>query len=38
VPPGLYGLIVALIIAVKDGSALCGCQVHADGSILCTDP
>eukprot|EP00967_Tisochrysis_lutea_P102333 scaffold153977_cov31-Tisochrysis_lutea.AAC.2 len=33
----LYGLIVALIIAVKDGSALCGCQVHADGSILCVE-
>lgn len=34
---GLYGLIVALIIAVKDGSPLCGCHVHEDGSILCTD-
>jgi len=34
---GLYGLIVALIIAVKDGSAMCGCLLGEDGQVTCTD-
>ncbi len=32
---GLYGLIVALIIAVKDAPELCSCMEQADGSLLC---
>ena len=32
---GLYGLIVALIIAVKDGGGLCDCLLQDDGSLLC---
>ena len=33
---GLYGLIVALIIAVKDGGDLCKCMLGVDGGISCT--
>merc|ERR1719379_3043229 len=33
---GLYGLIVALIIATKDAPELCGCMEQSDGSLLCS--
>lgn len=33
---GLYGLIVALIIAVKSGSELCKCTIDAAGLVDCS--
>merc|ERR1712032_1496658 len=32
---GLYGLIVALIIAVKPGAELCNCMLDESGAVVC---
>merc|ERR1712228_498710 len=33
---GLYGLIVALIMGVKNGDTLCGCHYGESGELVCT--
>merc|ERR1712137_487978 len=33
---GLYGLIVGLIMGVKNGDTLCGCHYGESGELVCT--